>query len=335
MLKSIVKSCLLLLILLQISSPALQLTTTASSATPISIQRTKTESKAVPLTPVKFSGVKNITTFAAPDSAYSTIISYLRAAKKSIHLEIYSMSNYFLIQELYAAKARNASMDIVILFSQNQASFFDRINTLGSAYNLSQSGIPVYLSNETFTLTHAKFWIIDGVSTFIYSGNWVKTSVSADTTYGNREWGTVVNDRNVSQYYENVFAQDLNMSSLYVSNPDDINEMTLYIQSGSYQPQFARQNFVENMTLQPIFSPDNSKEVIRGLLQSANTSILVEQQYIKTTWGTETSEFLQDLIDAKNRGVEVKVIVEGRSDDATNLRNTLLEEGISLVYLDT
>ncbi|MFX0064902.1 MAG: phospholipase D-like domain-containing protein, partial [Candidatus Hermodarchaeota archaeon] len=243
---------------------------------------------------------------------------------------------YFLIKELYAAKARNTSMDISIILSRTHASAYDRNNTLGSAYNLTLSGISVYLSNSSFYFTHAKFWIIDGFSTFIYSGNWAKTAIPTETSYGNREWGIVVNDFEVSQYYENVFTQDLNISTVYVPDSADETEMTLNIQTGNYLPQFTAQNHVENITLQPIFSPDNSENVIRGLLQSANTSILVQQQYIKTKWGSVTNKFLQDLIDAKNRGVEVKVIVEGRNtDDAAPLRDVLLTEGISLVYLDT
>ncbi|MFX1256161.1 MAG: phosphatidylserine/phosphatidylglycerophosphate/cardiolipin synthase family protein [Promethearchaeota archaeon] len=330
---SSISGFLLFFILLHAVSPVIQPTTTISSPH-ISNQRVKAEY--VPLIPDKFSGTKNITTFVAPDNAYSIITSYLRSAKKSIHLEVYSMSDYFLIKELYDAKARNTTMDISIILSHNHASVYDRNNTLGSAYNLTLSGISVYLSNSSLYFTHAKFWIIDGFTTFIYSGNWAKTAIPTETNYGNREWGIIVNDLEVSQYYENAFAQDLNISTAYASNPADETEMTLNIQTGNYLPQFTTQNYVENMTLQPIFSPDNSENIIRGLLQSANTSILVQQQYIKTKWSTVTNKFLQDLIDAKNRGVKVKVIVEGRNtDDAEPLREVLLTEGISLVYLDT
>lgn len=286
-----------------------------------------------PLVAQKFTGTKNVTTFVGPDSANSTIVSYLRSAKKSIHLEIYTISNYFLLQELYAAKTRNTSIDITVLISYNQASGFDRANAYGAAYNLTQSGISTYLSSSSLYFTHAKFWIIDGITTFVYSGNWAKTSVPPSNDYGNREWGLAINDLEVSQYYEDVFAQDLSISNFYVLDSADEKEMTLNIQTGSYQPQFTAQNFVEEMTLQPIFSPDNSETVIRGLLQSANTSIYIEQQYIKTTG---VGDLLQDLIDAKDRGVDVKVIVEGRdTDDATAVSVILLTQGIPLVYIDT
>jgi len=94
--RSSISGFFLFFILLHAASPVNQLTTTTSSPH-ISNQRIKAEYQ--PLIPDKFSGIKNVTTFVAPDSAYSIITSYLRSAKKSIHLEVYSMSDYFLIKE--------------------------------------------------------------------------------------------------------------------------------------------------------------------------------------------------------------------------------------------
>ncbi|MFX0091427.1 MAG: hypothetical protein ACFFBD_06655 [Candidatus Hodarchaeota archaeon] len=132
-----IRTGFLFFVLLSIVIVFVQPLSSASAFHPCSDQTDKLNFQ--PLVPNKFTGVKDVTTFVGPDSASSTIISYLQSAKNSIHIEIYAISNYFLLQELYAAKARNASMDIQVLLSYNHASSFDRSNTLGSAYNLSQS----------------------------------------------------------------------------------------------------------------------------------------------------------------------------------------------------
>ena len=59
-----------------------------------------------------------------------------------------------------------------------------------------------------------------------------------------------------------------------------------------------------------MFAPENAEEAIVGLLNSANESIYVQQNYIYLYWGSEINPFVEALVNASNRGVSVKVIID-------------------------
>ncbi len=162
----------------------------------------------------KFSGTFNVTTYVGPDSTYDTVFKYLDAAKNSIHVEIYSISLTDIVDKLITLKEANPSLDIKIIISDWRASYYENINTWAQALRLVENGIAVYNSSNQFTYQHAKFWIIDGKHSFVYSGNWALSSMPADPSYSNanREWGVVINSQEVSNYYEQVFQNDLTIA---------------------------------------------------------------------------------------------------------------------------
>ncbi len=162
----------------------------------------------------KYTGIFNVTTFVGPDSAYDTTFTYLETAQESIHVEIYSISLNAIVNKLISLKENNPSLDIKVIISDRRVSYYENINTWDAALRLVQNGIFVYNSSDQFNYQHSKFWIIDGKYTFIYSGNWARSSMPDVPTYpyANREWGIVINNQTISDYYEQVFSHDLSIA---------------------------------------------------------------------------------------------------------------------------
>lgn len=86
-------------------------------------------------------------------------------------------------------------------------------------------------------------------------------------------------------------------------------------------------NIEEQMTLSPMFTPDNALDIHAAWLKQANTTIEVQNQYIKKfddgTWEEDSNPIVQELVAAAERGVSVRVQV--REDSDTDLVASYLD----------
>jgi phosphatidylserine/phosphatidylglycerophosphate/cardiolipin synthase-like enzyme len=104
------------------------------------------------------------------------------------------------------------------------------------------------------------------------------------------------------------------------------------VSSGSYSKSFASKKFTGSMTIQTIVSPDNDVSAIKALLQSATETIYVQQAYVKTSWDGGANEFLDELEDAVDRGVTVKVIIDKQPSGAADSADDMKSKGIEIAY---
>ncbi len=271
-----------------------------------------------------FTGVTKITMFSGPDSAYDVVYNSVLNAKTSFYLEVYTLSSEALVDALIAAKGRG--VDVIVLLSHDRVSGYEDDYTEESAYRLSMAGIDVLWTSSTFRFTHAKFWIVDSQTAFVYSGNWAPSSIPVSPeARTNREMGLAFNDTLIATYYENVFIDDMLISTPYTGLPH-----IGYLQaedSGTYTHPFTQTTITEYAEVTPIFSPDNSYELVSELIQSAQSTIDVELQYIKFD-----CDALNDLIDAALRGVSVRVLIPKPGVSNENVTEVLINAGASVRF---
>ena len=276
----------------------------------------------------QFIGEYDIVCFVSPDNSYEVLVDVIRSANYTIFIEMYSMSHPFLAKEINNAIGRGVK--VTVIFQRYHAGYDPY--TEWAAYNLTLAGASVYWANEDeFTFTHSKFMIVDNTTVVVESANWAKTSIPVDPSYGNREWGIVIKNEDLAQEFLNVFLNDLTIAQAYTLEPSTKNA-TAKIYPGSYPHPFDSFHYVGNITVEAVFSPENSEEAIIELLNSANESIYVQQNYIHLYWGdSEISPFVEALVSAATHGVEVKVIIDvgsmGKSDDAAEY---LLANGVDV-----
>lgn len=162
-----------------------------------------------------FTNMYNVSIFTNPDNANNFIFQYLNSAKKSIYVSMYTISRPDFNNTLIELKKINPSLDIRVLISRDRLGGTENTATIEAAKSLVANYIPVYNSTSNLDYYHNKYWIIDGETTFVYSGNWAPSSVTPkETSYNsgvpNRDMGiAVLNAPDIANYFTNVWKQDI------------------------------------------------------------------------------------------------------------------------------
>ena len=302
---------------------------------------------------VHLSVTGEITTFVSPDCSFKTIVDELRNASESIYFNIYEFTNPFLCDELVAALKRNVSVNVFLEGSpvggidERERFILNRIRNNGGNIRLivNDQKNDVY---ARYTFDHGKYLVIDNNALIVESCNWAKTGIPIDPTFGNREWGIVVKSENVANYFLNVFLDDWNPQRCDSYSFDDMDFsisadffMDKSVYKGSYEPQFESKTFTGNFTAVPVFSPDASERAICNLIESANTSIYIEQLYIYKDWKNKISPFVERLVNKSNQGVDIKIILnynpyyEATNEKCNQTKQYFEENGIEVKFLYT
>ena len=284
-----------------------------------------------------------IKTFVSPDCSYKTIINELRNANSSIYFNIYEFTNPFLGNGLINALKRNVSVFIFLEGSpiggidDREQHILNKIHSYGGhiRFIVNDKNNKVY---ARYPFDHGKYLIIDNETVIVESCNWVKTGVPIDPSFGNREWGIVVKNKEIAEYFISVFKDDYNPSRCdsysfiemnFSIQPDYYPDDTIY--KGEYKPEFESLNISGNFSAIPVFSPDNSEIAICDMIDSAKNSIYIQQLYIYRDWKNKISPFVERLVNKSQNGVDVRVIMNFNpcykpSNDKCNETKAYLEE---------
>ncbi len=229
-----------------------------------------------------FTGTYNVTAFANPDNANDVIFNYLKSAKESIYVSMYTISRPDFNKTLIDLKKANPNLDIQVLISRRRVGGSENIDTAAAARSLVKNLIPVYNSTDTLNFYHNKYWVIDGKHTFVYSGNWSPRSVApplegGDTSYSsgeaNRDTGLVVADApDIAQFFiDEVWKKDVAVASAW-ELPIGISQtsfdhaevvsgtVTLSAQGSGIEPTFVGYRFGDG-EFQEVSSTDGSFSV--------------------------------------------------------------------------
>jgi len=301
---------------------------------------------------VNFSFNGEIITFASPDCSYKIIEKELMHANESIYLNIYEFTSPYLCDELIKALLRNVSVNILLEGSpiggitDEEKFILKRIaNYRGNIrFIVSDPEKDIY---PRYIFNHGKYLVIDKKTVIIESCNWAKTGVPKNPSYGNREWGVILRNKEVADYFLNVFKNDWDEDRCDIYTFHEINlsipqdyfiDETIYW--GKYEPEFKLQTFKGNFTVIPVLSPDTSNIAINKLIESSNDSIYIEQLYIYKDWDNQINPFVKRLVNKARNGVDVKIILNynptyENTNEKINETKRYLEENdieVKLIY---
>jgi phosphatidylserine/phosphatidylglycerophosphate/cardiolipin synthase-like enzyme len=291
----------------------------------------------------------NVTTFVGPDYSNETLTHFLRSATESIYVEIYQFTSPGMLSLIHEVYAANPSLDIKVLISEHVVSEGE-YNTY-TAWNLTQLGIPVRWTSDTFTFSHQKFVVIDNDTTIVQAGNWARPSIPlnewinqnyqgfTEKNYdGNREFNIAMTDAVVTQYYRNVFDNDWDIGSDYNATADGTGtpltwgslEFSYYPRVFNYTGQFSGQ-----MNVTPVVSPDTSLEAMLWIINSAQATLEIEIPYVSNS-SAVVREVLDALVAARRRGVSVRIIMEHPPrNDNEEVSIAFAEENIPVIWMDS
>lgn len=144
------------------------------------------------------------TLIVQPDDGRTLVLNALNAAKKSIELTIYEISDPQIMSALQAAKARGTAVRVIYNWYSFPADMQQREIT-PAIQELTKAGIQCKQVPRTFEVTHEKAFVIDGVTGIVMSFN--LTSEYFGTT---RDFGIVATAGAEVRGISNVFDADWN-----------------------------------------------------------------------------------------------------------------------------
>ena len=275
-----------------------------------------------------------VTVFTSPDSSFTAIATAIDNAKESIYLNVYQFHNLYLMDHILDAIKRGVDVKIMLEggpvngIADEERYIANRTVTAGAEvrFMINDASRGIY---DRYAFNHAKYAIIDNETTIIQSENWKNSGVPINNTFGNRGWGVIINNRDVTTYFCNVFFEDWKPASKD-SFPFTVNDTTYrnkygcpppdfvpnrIIPTGNYTHPFDSEIISGEFNIFPVLAPDTSlmetKSII-GMLNGAKDSVYVDQLYIKY-WGSYAEQkpnpFLEAVINAAQRGCEVKILL--------------------------
>ena len=253
-----------------------------------------------------------------PDSGIVDVLSWIQGANSTLEIMMYQIQHPLLVDALIDASDRGVQVSIVLDAGESWWNSWDMDAQYGIAAELVSQGVEVYWfgqdSDDAYAYLHAKIGIRDSSSVWISSGNWKSSSLPEPGESGNREWSAIINNAEFAQSARENLMIDFDSSLSYIepaSESDRPNGWTMPSSDGVIGPTTS--GITTNVSADLFTCPDTCLEEMSSMISSADEQILLSLQYLEIDWywGWSTNPILQSLEDAAQRGVEIKLIVNG------------------------
>ncbi|HEX8036264.1 MAG TPA: phospholipase D-like domain-containing protein [Ktedonobacterales bacterium] len=242
---------------------------------------------------------QGVTVFVEPDAGAAPIVRAIKAAKRSIWVEVYLLSDSSVVHALEDAAARGLDVRVLLEthpFGDGAASAQHMLEQLNAAH------IAAKATNPAFQYTHAKMLLLDGTTAYILTANLSASGLGGySTTTGNREY--LVLD----------------------TNPDDVADAHAIFQAD--WDRIAPRLHIPRLVVSPV----NARVSLLGLIASARTTLDLEDEAMYDRQSEDA------LIAVAQRGVPVRLVLPApsagsppsQSDDMARLRRG----GVQVRYL--
>jgi phosphatidylserine/phosphatidylglycerophosphate/cardiolipin synthase-like enzyme len=223
--------------------------------------------------------VSGVQLFVEPQAKEAPVLTAIRGATHSIWIEMYLFTNLDVIYALEDAAHRG--VETRVLLEMNPYGGGDVSPRLLSE-KLTAAGVAVRPANPAFTFTHAKFMLVDGATAYIMTCNLTQSALGGSASATNREYLIADTHAEDTAAVAAIFQADWDRTQPVV------NDANLVV------------------------SPTNSRAKLTGLIDSARTTLLIEQEEMDDP-GIEDR-----LIAAAQRGVKINITLAVFSDSASS-----------------
>lgn len=243
-------------------------------------------------------GVQGVHVFVEPDAGERPIVDAIAAARQSIYLEIYLLTDRKAIRALEEAAHRGVDVRVMLEMHPYGSGSTAASETLD---RLRAAGVQVQASSPAFALTHEKGMVIDHSTAFIMTSNFTLSALGAGHSTKNREYDIVDTNAQDVQAVTAIFQADWNRTSAQFDDP--------------------------NLVVSPI----NARNDFESLINSAHNTLLIEAEEM------QDSAIEQALINAAKRGIHVQVLlpaVSSSSGDSNSAGISTITQGGAQVKED-
>lgn len=208
-----------------------------------------------------------------PEDKVDPLLQQLRSARRSIDVTVYLLTKKDVTAELIAAHRSCVAVRVIV----EERPFGGGSGSKAMISQLRSAGVPLKYGNPVFRFTHEKTIVIDGQRAIIMTANLTQ---SAFTT--NREFLVLTSD------------------------PAEVREA-----AAIFEADWRREDYRPTVP-SLVVSPNNSREKLLGLIQSARASLEIETEVMADREVTDA------LSAAASRGVQVRVIMTPPDPDESS-----------------
>jgi cardiolipin synthase len=283
---------------------------------------------------------------SAPDNNYAALVQAIDAAKRSVRVRIYEITNPKIVEAMIRAKRRGVDV-IVYVEGAPVGGIADQERWLLDRAH--QAGIPCYFLGSPakspikprYRFDHSKYVLIDDEKAIIGSENYGRSGVPIVNSWGNRGWMVHIEEPTFVAQLQAVWDADLRLVGgkpvvgdivaidesqtdaygLPYRDPGFVPDESIH--RGRYEQPIEPLLVDEEMKLELVLSPDtslNEHSAIMGVIERAEKTLYVEQNSIRRRWGKKNDDDdtegdvpnlpLQAVLAAARRGVSVRVLLD-------------------------
>ncbi|MDO9325176.1 MAG: phospholipase D-like domain-containing protein [Methanoregula sp.] len=258
--------------------------------------------------PASFHNV-SVTTFVSPDSSSEMFTYAVDHASDEILLNVYEFSSPPMVDSLIAAHVRGANVSVLVEggpvggISPEEKSAIWRMNSVGIPVRQMTAGKDIH---PPYRYDHAKYVVFDHSAVLLTSENFKYSGFPPAGHTSNRGWGVYLENPALAEYFSTVYRTDSSGPSVIPigGTPGDPETAP----TGKHEVKFTPAHF-SGATVRPVLAPDTSTQIV-DLIQSAHTSIEIEQAYITNETTLTLNPYLATAINASRRGVHVRVLLD-------------------------
>jgi len=269
-----------------------------------------------------------VETFVCPDNSYSVLSRLIQSVNQSLDILIYEFWSNDIYLEIENLVKNKPTVKVRVLFegdvyqsgiigdNDNGNRFIaNKLHQLGVSYD-----VIVKFERNGNIYMHSKVVIVDQKIVLISSGNFIQTTYPQDLSaiekvYSTpaRDWGIVIYSTSIAEAFTSKFNSIWTSATDYDPNTDGTGSEETSTYTMSYTKEFDMEIFEELIGLEPVFSPDNSLDVIKWMINKANHTIFIQQFYIYDSG--DVSILIDALKNAASRGVTVQIAVQDNPAD--------------------
>ena len=277
-----------------------------------------------------FSSSGSITPTISTNGSLAQIIEWIGSAQSSIHVHMYQISSPEISFALRQAASSGVEVTVVLDEGDTWWTDYTLRNQRGYASDLAASGATVYWFGEPdysgapygpYSYLHSKVAVKDNSSVWLGSGNWGRSSMPLDDSPGNVDWGVIVDSEDVASLVLERLLWDEDPSMMHIKE-FDASSSTQGTPSGWSTPAPADQT---PSLPESVFSstgevkgrlltcPDDCMEGLVWMIDEADEELLLSLQYLDMDWywGWGSSPLLNALSNAAERGVSIRMVING------------------------
>lgn len=262
-------------------------------------------------------------TYVTPDAGYAALDA-LENAEDSVDIAGFRFTSTAVADALVDVVDGGGSVDVLLEggppggFGEDSAEAVDPLAAAGADVTLYRGG------SRPYRYMHAKYAVVDREEAVVSSENWHAEAVTSDAE-GPRGWGVVLYGDGPAEHLSELHKADRDASSMV-----DWSEggFETYERSGfgskSPDTAFEARNH-SDVDVGVYTAPEEAVEQTARLLSEADGYIYVQQAYVRN-WSTGGNPFVDELLEAAERGVDVKLQMDGRwyvEDDNRRMKQRL------------